>query len=263
MKATVNGVTLNYVIEGREGAPWVTLSNSLATDLTMWDDQVAALKSDWHVLRYDKRGHGQSPAPTPPWLMNDLVADILALWDHLGIERSHFAGVSIGGMIALGLALDHPGRVTSITVADSRADAPEPYRANWPPRIEIAKSKGMAPLADPTIERWFTDGYRAAHPDTIARFRKMVSSTSVDGYVGCGHALVNLDYLPRIGGIETPTLILCGLQDGMLEPSRDMHKRIPGSDYAEFGPAGHISNVEQPERFNEAFLSFLAKHRNG
>jgi 3-oxoadipate enol-lactonase len=261
MKATVNGVTLNYVIEGREGAPWLTFSNSLATDLSMWDDQVAALKDDWRILRYDKRGHGASPAPTPPWLMKDLVADVIALWDSLGVKRSHFAGVSIGGMTALGLALDHADRVASITVADSRADAPEPYRANWPPRIEIATTKGMAPLADPTVERWFTAGYRAAHPDVIARFRKLVSDTSVDGYVGCGHALANLDYLPRIGQIKTPTLILCGVDDAMLEPSRDMHRRIPGSEYAEFGPAGHISNVEQPERFTAALSAFLAKHR--
>ena len=260
MNIEVNGVSLNYRIDGRGDAPWLTFSNSLATNLSMWDAQVAALKDDYRILRYDKRGHGDSKPKAGAYAMSDLVADIVALWDALGIERTHFVGLSIGGMTALGLALDYPGRVATIAVCDSRADAPGPYREVWEPRIATARGQGMAVLAQPTLERWFTPGFRARDKATIDRFTTMISDTSVDGYCGCGRALQNLAYLPHLGRIKTPTLVLCGLDDQMLEPSRDMAKRIPGAEYVEFGPAGHIANIEQPEKFTAAIRDFLARH---
>ena len=129
MKIKTNGVMLNAEVEGREGAPWLTFSNSLATDLTMWDAQAKALAARYRILRYDKRGHGKSDAPPGPYDLPMLVKDVIGLWDHLGIDRSHFVGLSIGGMTALGLGIDHADRLISIVPCDCRADSPPEFRA--------------------------------------------------------------------------------------------------------------------------------------
>jgi 3-oxoadipate enol-lactonase len=261
MKIAANGVELNAQIEGREGAPWLTFSNSLATNMGMWNDQVVALRSDFHILRYDKRGHGDSAAPRGPYPIEMLVDDVIGLWDALGIARSHFVGLSIGGMTGFGLALDHADRLLSMCVCCTRADSPPEYNAAWPGRIAIAEGKGMAALVDSTLERWFTPGFRARAKPEMDRMGRMISTTSVEGYVGCAYALQNLPYLPRLGAIKTPTLCLGGSNDILLEGTRDAHKAIAGSTYVELGPAGHIANIEQPEQFSAAIGAFLAKHK--
>jgi 3-oxoadipate enol-lactonase len=258
MLVQTNGVKLNVEIEGREGAPWLTFSNSLATDLTMWDAQVAALKDRYRILRYDKRGHGKSDAPKGPYDLPMLVKDVIGLWDHFGIRRSHFVGLSIGGMTALGLGIDHAARLLSIVPCDCRADSPDEFRDSWDPRIAVAEGpQGCAGLVPATLERWFTAETRKAHPDRMAYMTKLISATSVAGYVGCGRALQNIPYLPRVGEIKVPTLFIAGTTDVMVEPTRDLHKRVPGSRYVEIGPAGHLSNLDQPELFNAALAAFL------
>ena len=258
MLVATNGVKLNAEVEGREGAPWLTFSNSLATDLTMWDAQVAALKDRYRILRYDKRGHGKSEAPKGPYDLPMLVKDVIGLWDHFGINRSHFVGLSIGGMSALGLGIHHADRLLSIVPCDCRADSPDEFRETWPPRIKIAEGKdGMPGLVPGTLERWFSAETRKAHPERMAYMTKLITATTVIGYVGCAHALENLPYLPRVGEIKVPTLFVAGTTDVMLEPTRDLHKRVPGSRYVEIGPAGHISNLDQPELFNAALATFL------
>jgi len=261
MKATVNGVALNYRIEGRGGAPWLTFSNSLATNMGMWDDQVAALKDDWRILRYDKRGHGGSDATSGDYPIEMLVADVIGLWDTLGIKRSHFVGLSIGGMTGFGLALGHADRLLSMCLCCTRADSPPEYNAAWPARLATAKEKGMAALVDSTLERWFSPGFRARDKAAMRRMGQMIETTSVPGYAGCAYALQNLPYLPRLGAIKTPTLCRGGSNDILLEGTRDAHRAIAGSIYVELGPAGHIANVEQPEQFTAAIAAFLGKHR--
>jgi 3-oxoadipate enol-lactonase len=182
MLVQTNGVKLNVEIEGREGAPWLTFSNSLATDLTMWDAQVAALKDRYRILRYDKRGHGKSDAPKGPYDLPMLVKDVIGLWDHFGIRRSHFVGLSIGGMTALGLGIDHAARLLSIVPCDCRADSPAEFRDSWDPRIAVAEGpQGCAGLVPATLERWFTAETRKAHPDRMAYMTKLISTTSVAG----------------------------------------------------------------------------------
>jgi 3-oxoadipate enol-lactonase len=262
MKIKTNGVMLNAEVEGREGAPWLTFSNSLATDLTMWDAQAKALAGRYRILRYDKRGHGKSDAPNGPYDLPMLVEDVIGLWDHFGIKRSHFVGLSIGGMTALGLGIEHADRLISIVPCDCRADSPAEFRDTWPPRIKIAESKeGTAGLVPMTLERWFTAETRKAHPERMEYMKRLISNTTVVGYVGCAHALENLPYLPRVGEIKVPTLFVAGTTDVMQEPTRDLHKRVRGSNYVEIGPAGHLSNLDQPELFTAAVGAFLDLHK--
>jgi 3-oxoadipate enol-lactonase len=259
VKVTVNGAQLSYRIEGREGAPWLTFSNSLATDMAMWDDQVEALKSDFRILRYDKRGHGDSGAPARGDIaIETLVADLIALWDHLGIRTSHFVGLSIGGMIGFGLGLDRPDRVASLALCCTRADSPPAYNAAWPGRVAIAEKDGMAALVDSTLERWFTAACRTREAAAMTKMGKMIANTSVTGYCGCAWALQNLPYLERLGAIRVPTIMIGGSDDILLDGTRDAHRRIPGSLYFEVGPAGHIANIEQPALFTAGLKSWLA-----
>jgi len=262
MKVTANGISLNVEIEGKEGAPWLTFSNSLATDLSMWNAQAEALKDRFRILRYDKRGHGKSQVVPGPYHITDLVADVIGIWDAVEVKRSHFVGLSIGGMTALGLGLDHADRVISIVPCDCRADSPPEFRDSWGPRIAIAEGKeGTAGLVPATLERWFSPETRRTQPARMEYVRKMITETSVAGYVGCGRALQNLPYLPRVPEIKVPTLFIAGTTDVMLEPTRDLHRRLPGSCFVEIGPAGHLCNLDQPDLFSAALGAFLARHR--
>ena len=261
MIVTANGVALNVRIDGPDGAPWLTFSNSLATDMGMWDDQVAALRDRFRILRYDKRGHGGSVAPPGPYPISDLVTDVVGLWDALGVSRSHFVGLSIGGMTGMGLGIGHGGRLLSLTLCCTRADSPPEYNAAWPGRLAVAREKGMEALVASTLERWFTPGIRKREPDAMARMGKMIAGTSVEGYCGCVHALMNLPWRPALGKIATPTLCIGGSNDVLLEGTREAQRAIPGALYVEVGPAGHIANIEQPALFTAALGAFLDSQR--
>jgi 3-oxoadipate enol-lactonase len=262
MNIEANGISFNTKIEGAEGAPWVTFSNSLACDLSMWDGQVALLQDDYRILRYDTRGHGGTDAPEGPYSFDMLVGDVIGLWDALGIERGHFIGLSLGGMTALGLALGHAARLASITVCNARAEAPPAFRDIWDARIATVSDDGMEPTIDTTLERWFTPVFAAGDPPVFDDVRGMIRSTSPEGYIGCARALQGLDYLPRLGGISTPALFIAGSGDGATPPDgmRAMHQAVRNSRYVELDPAAHISNLEQPEAFNEAISAFLAEN---
>jgi 3-oxoadipate enol-lactonase len=214
MRVAANGIRFNCAVEGPEGAPWVTLAASIAADLTLWDAQVPALGEHCRVLRFDARGHGATEATEPPYTLDLLVADVRALWDALGIARSHFVGLSLGGMIGIGLALDYPGRVASAVIANSRTEATPEFRALWDERIAVAETDGMAGLVDSTARRWLTPGFIAANPDAVAKVRAMIGRCSVAGFVGAARALQGLDLLPRLGGIAVPCLFIAGGEDG-------------------------------------------------
>ena len=262
MNIEANGISFNTQVEGSEGAPWVTFSNSLACNLSMWDGQVAALQNDYRILRYDTRGHGGTDAPEGPYSFDMLVGDVIGLWDALGIERGHFIGLSLGGMTALGLALGHGGRLSSITVCNARAEAVPEFRDIWDTRIATVRAKGMEPTIDTTLERWFTPAFAAGDPPVLDHVRDMIRSTAPEGYIGCARALQGLDYLPRLGGISTPALFIAGSGDGATPPEgmRAMHQAVANSRYVELDPAAHISNLEQPEAFNDAISGFLAEN---
>ena len=259
MKVTANGVTLNCEIEGREGAPWLTFSNSLATNLHMWDAQAAALADDFRILRYDKRGHGRSDVPDGPYDFSMLVGDVIGLWDALGIGRSHFVGLSIGGMTAMGLGIHHADRLRSIVISNAIAEAPAPFVAAWDERIAIVEEKGMQALAAPTVERWSSDAFFNSGTPILDDLRAMVAATPAGGFVGCARALQGLDFEKSLDAIRTPTLFIAGKEDGAT-PASTMSRiaqLVEGAQYVELSPAGHLSNIEQPDGYTAALKDFL------
>lgn len=257
-----NGIDFNIVLDGGKDGPWVSLSNSHATDLALWDGLVPRLvTAGYRVLRYDTRGHGASDATTPPYDFSLLVADVIALWDALDIRTSDFIGLSLGGSTGLAVAVEHPGRIGRLVASDSRAWAPPDFRAGWEPRIATARRDGMDALVESTIARWFTAPFVAADPPALAPIRAMIRRTSVDGYIGCARALQEIDYRDRLGRIACPTLLLAGAHDPAATPQSigEIQARIAGSRFVVIPDAAHLPNVEQPERFAAEVLPFLAE----
>jgi 3-oxoadipate enol-lactonase len=252
------GLRFNIVDEGPRDAPVLVLSHSLAANLTMWTPQAQALSRDYRVIRYDTRGHGASDAPTGNYSFAQLTGDVIALLDALGLARVHFAGLSLGGMTAMGLALDYPARIASICAANCTAQAPEGAAAMWDERITNAHSQGMAALVEPTITRWFTADMLATRAAELEPVRRMIANTSLAGYAGCGAALKTLAYRERLNQLRLPALFIAGTQDASvpLAAMLDMHARVPGSRLVEL-PAAHLSNLECAAAFTAALADFL------
>jgi 3-oxoadipate enol-lactonase len=256
LSVPANGAVLSARIDGDAGKPWLLLSNSLAADLTMWDDQIDWLTRTHRVLRYDTRGHGHSTAPDGPYSFDLLVADMVALLDHVGADRADVMGLSLGGMTALGLGLGHPARVRRMVVCDARADAPPPFVQSWDDRIAAIRAGGMAAVADGTLARWFTP---AADPAAPARARTMILTTSPTGYEGCANALKGLDYLRHLGGMTVPVLYVVGAEDMGAPPAamRGMADATPGARFVEIPATAHVPNMENPAAFAAAVGDWL------
>lgn len=250
--------SLNYALSGAVDAPMITLAHGLATDLTMWDAVAPHLERQYRVLRYDARGHGKSPAQSDSYTLGELGQDVIDLLDALDIGTTHFVGLSMGGMVGMGLGLDHAERIDSLVVCDARGDAPEAYRKSWTDRIEKVMAGGVGALAAPTVDRWFTAGFKQ-NEAAVERMRAMVAATSADGYIGCARALRELDYARRLPGMTVPTLFLVGAEDAGAPPEtmRQLHAATPGSQFVEIEDAGHISAVEQPDRVAGEILRFV------
>ncbi len=260
MKVEINGVSQNYRIDGSEGAPWLVFSNSLATDLGMWDAEAAHYAGRYRVLRYDTRGHGGSAATPSPYTLDLLVSDAAGLMESLGVKRPIFVGLSLGGMTAMGLALRDPARLRAIAVCAARADVPDGFGMMWDERIGIARTKGMNALVESTLARWFTPELLAQKPAFLDGVTRMIETTSVEGYAGCAEALKRLDYLPRLDRITLPTLFVAGAND-IAAPSanmRAMSEKVARSRFVELNPSGHLVNLQQPARFRESLDAFLA-----
>ncbi len=261
MKIESNGITINAVIDGKDGAPWLTFSNSLGSNHRMWDDQVAAFGDQYRILRYDTRGHGETDAPVGPYDFDMLIADIIGLWDSIGIEASHLAGLSLGGMTGIGLTLKHPDRVISFAACDCRAETNPGSNAVWQQNIPLVKDRGTAAIAEATLERWFNEGWRQANADRLNDVRTMILGTSGAGYLGCAQAIQTLDYQRRLCEIKVPTLFIGGAQDvgAPVEVMDAMYAASPGSQRAIIENAGHIANIENTGAFNAALAQFLAQ----
>jgi 3-oxoadipate enol-lactonase len=237
------------------GVPLV-FSNSLGTDLTLWDRQAGSLGNRSAVWRYDTRGHGQSDVPSGDYSMAQLGRDLLTVADAASKEPVDLCGISIGGQTALWAAIHAPTRVRRLVVANSGArigDVPL-----WNVRIRIARTEGVKPLADASMERWFTAGFRQREPDTVERFRLTLARTSVDGYTGCCAALRDADLRPLVREITCPTLIITARHDPATPPdgARWLANEILAARYVELDCA-HLSNVECADAFNHALHDFL------
>jgi 3-oxoadipate enol-lactonase len=261
MQTTANGNSIYYEISGPEGAPVVMLSQSLACTSAMWHPQVPVLEKKYRVLRYDTRGHGRSGAPGGAYSLDMLGDDAVGLLDALAIKAVHWCGLSMGGMIGQNLGLRHADRVHSLTLCDTSSRIPPEMRPVWNERIETAASKGMAALVDSTIERWFTAPYRAKNPPEVQAVRELVLKTPPAGYIGCCHAIRDLDYTGLLGRIEKPTLVIVGADDPAtpVAAAEAIAKAIPGARLKVIANAAHISNIEQAGAFNQALTEFLAE----
>jgi 3-oxoadipate enol-lactonase len=257
MKITANGIDIHYRIEGN--GPWITLSHSLACNLDMWAPQIAPLSRHYKVLRYDIRGHGQSSASSGEYTLDQLADDVKALLDSLGIQRTHWVGLSLGGMIGQTFALKYPAVFQSMVLADTTSRRAPDAAKLWGERISIARERGMAPLVDSTLARWFTESYRNTHKEVVGRIADAIRATPVAGYIGCCQAIAKIDVTGRLKDIRCPTLVIVGEQDQGTPPAmaREIHENLPGSELQPIPSAAHLSNVEQAEVFNDAVLGFL------
>jgi 3-oxoadipate enol-lactonase len=259
MKTKANGITINYQVDGPEGAPWIVFSNSLATSTAMWDEQAAALKSSFRVLRYDQRGHGGTEVPAGRYAFDTLLDDALGLLDALGIAKAHFAGLSMGGATALGLAERHPDRLDRVIVCDSPCQSTPQSSQQWEERIAVAQKQGIDALVEPTVGRWFPPDTLAKNPPHLDKVRGMIRATPVNGFIGCAAALAAHDYASAVANVRRPVLFMVGEKDGATPAAmRKLHEKLAGSRFVELPGAGHISNMDRPAEFNRALNDFLA-----
>ncbi|HMS78454.1 MAG TPA: alpha/beta fold hydrolase [Burkholderiaceae bacterium] len=243
------------------GAPAIVLSNSLATDLSLWDAVVGPLSARWRVVAYDTRGHGASHAPAPAATFGDLAGDLLAVMDAAGLGAAFVAGVSLGGMAGLHCARDAPARVRGLVACNCRASIDAAGIAGWEQRVQVLRERGLDALAGVTLERWFEAGYRTANPAVMDRVRTMIRATSPAGYEACVRAIESIDLLGRLPGIRVPVLLVAGAQDGAASPAtmRGMADAIPDARLEVLDPCGHLSPVQRPAELTALIDGFLTR----
>ncbi|AJC20816.1 3-oxoadipate enol-lactonase [Pandoraea pulmonicola] len=257
MKVSANGVSIHYAVDGH--GPWLTLAHPLGADLTVWDDLVPELAAHFRVLRYDSRGHGASDVPHGPYTIGQLAADATALLSSLEIPSTHFAGISMGGAVAQQLALDAPERVASLTLIDTTAGYDAPDAQLFRERAAKARAQGMKELANGTLERWLSAGFRQRHPAQAERIRALVAHAHPEGFAAACEALAAFDVRTRLHEIEAPTLVLVGENDPSTPPAvaRRIAEGIAGARLEIVPDAAHLSIVEQKQFVTKLLATFL------
>ena len=259
MQATANGITINYELDGPEDAPVLIFSNSLATSLAMWNDQVAALKDRFRILRYDNRGHGSTPVTDGPYTIGLLAQDLLGLMDVLGIEKASYCGLSKGGMVGQWLGINASHRLEKLVVSNTASYFPN--KEMWRDRIDMATNEGIPAIAEASIGRWFTPGYleRADTKPTIDFVRAFILETNKDGYLSSSVAIRDMDFRDELKQIDVPTLVIIGEKDPATIPEYGelIAASIPGAKTFVVPDAAHLSNIEQPEIYTRTLLEFL------
>ena len=248
-------VVLHVRAEGPEDAPPVVFANSLATDFRLWDQVVARLPAGLRLIRYDKRGHGLSSCPDAPYSMGTLVRDAERVCEAFGVRDAVFVGLSIGGMIAQGLAAKRLDLVRAVVLSNT---APKiGTREMWEDRIAAVTAHGTPALADAVLERWFSPGFRAQAE--VTPWRRMVETTPAQGYAGCSAAIAGTDFYTTTAALRLPALVIAGDHDGSTPPDlvRELADLIPGARYQLIRGAGHLPCVEKPEEFAAYLTGFL------
>lgn len=265
MLVPLQGRNICYDLVGPDSGQVVAFSHSLAADLGMWAEQVPALiGAGYRALRIDLRGHGGSTALPAPYTIDALADDVTAVMDAAGIDRCHFVGLSIGGMIGQSLGLRHAGRVRSLMLCDTQTESPADAATRWGPRIEAINQAGsLEPIADATLGRWFTDDFRKKRPARWKQIRDSIVGCTPTGYTGCAQAIGNFNFTGRLGTVKTPTLVVCGTDDPSAAPGESRHiaSLFPNGAYDDFPGAKHLPNVEQPEAFNRVLLNWLGSRK--
>lgn len=247
----------NCRVDGPPDAPALVLSNSLGTDLGLWDDQMPELTTRFRVLRYDTRGHGSSTVTAGPYTVAMLARDVLTLLDALKIKRAHFCGLSLGGMTGMWLGIHAGDRIDRLVLANT---APQIGSAEiWNTRIDNVRKGGIEAIADTVLERWFTAGFRARAPETVGRVRSMLVSTPAEGYIACCAAVRDANLWPGMASIHCPTLVIAGTHDltASVADGKKMAEVIAHARCVELD-AAHISNIEAANRFSAEAIAFLA-----
>jgi 3-oxoadipate enol-lactonase len=265
MLLPLDGRNIAYDLVGPESAPVVCMTHSLASDGGMWTEQMPPLlAAGFRVLRIDMRGHGGSDPVGGDYTMSALAGDVAAVLDALSIARVHFIGLSIGGMLGQAFALEHGGRLASAMWCDTLPATPAGAPEVWQQRVDTVRgANSLAPLADPTIERWLTDAVKRQRPGRYRQIRDTIVGTTPAGYLGCVAAIRNFDFVARLPSLKLPVLVVCGDQDAGTPPegNRQIAGLVTGGRYEEIADARHFPNVEHPETFNRIMLGWLNARR--
>jgi 3-oxoadipate enol-lactonase len=252
----VNGARFHYRLDGAADAPVVVLSNSLGTNLAMWDAQIPALAQKFRVLRYDSRGHGLSKVTPGPYTIETLGRDVVGLLDALQIPTAHYCGLSVGGLIGQWLGINASKRFKSLTLCNTAARIGT--TDGWNTRIAAINEGGIAPVANAVVSRWFTEDFAKRAPAEVEVARQMLLHSSPEGYVATCTALRDEDLREAISHVSLPILVISGTHDAATTPAdgRFVAEKIPGAQYLELN-AAHLSNMEAAEPFTAALLKFL------
>ena len=250
-------VDVHHRLDGPEDAPVLVLSNSLGTANRMWDENLPGLVERFRVLRYDTRGHGESPAPPGPYTVEELAGDALALLDSLGIERVLWAGVSLGGMTGLWLAANAPECIERLAACCTAAHLPPAEM--WADRAATARGEGMGTLTVAALERWFSPAYTESAPEVIERFRADLLATPPEGYASCCEAIGRHDLRDKLGAITAPTLVVAGGDDPATPPDKaeEIAAGVPDARLEVLPGARHLANVERADEVTGMLLDHL------
>lgn len=253
----MTAVPVHHVVDGAPDARALVLSNSLGTTLAMWDAQVTELARRFRVIRYDHRGHGESPVPPGPYDIADLGGDVLALLDRLGIERAHVCGASLGGQVAMWLGARAPNRVNRLVLCGTSAwfGPPDP----WMERAAIVRSRGAGAVASTVVGRWFTPGFAERNPEQVARMREMIAATPAEGYASCCEAVGRTDLRPDLPAIRAATLVIAGAEDPAAPPEEASRiaAAIRGARVAVVADAAHLANIQRADEVTGLILDHL------
>jgi 3-oxoadipate enol-lactonase len=255
-------VRLHYEMHGQldnPASPWIVFSHSLACNTTMWAQQVSHFSTDYRLLLFDTLGHGGSDAPADGYSFDTLSDHVDSLLTAHAIEEPHFVGLSLGGMIGQAFALRHPGRLRSLTIANSTSRWPAETAAIFADRVALARREGMEAISESTLQRWFTAKFRDVNPDVIAPIRASIRTTPIEGYAGCSNIIPHVNFTERLRDIQCPILIIAGQEDPgtPVAMSEAMHRAAPHSRMVVLKDAAHLSNLEQPTAFNSALAEFI------
>ncbi len=260
---TLNDIKVHYNVQGPQNGFPVVFANSLGTDFRVWDALLPYLPDGLRVIRYDKRGHGLTDAPDGPYFMGDLVQDAAALMDYLGVKSALFIGLSIGGMIAQGLAAERPDLVCAMVLTDTAAKIGN--EQIWAERVDAVREGGIASLEESILQRWFSKGFHADRQNQLAGWRNMLCRTPIEGYIGCSQAIAETDLYTSTARLTLPTLAIVGSEDGSTPPDmvRETADLIAGSQFNVIRKAGHLPCVEQPAETGALISAFMKDNNLG
>jgi 3-oxoadipate enol-lactonase len=252
-------IRTNYRIDGR-GTRWLTFVTGIANDLSMWDGQVTALERDFKVLRYDLRGHGGTETTPGDYSIALLVSDLKAVLDTQGVRKTSLVGLGLGGAIAQAFAIEYPERVDRLMPCCCRARMVADFAAMWHKLRDTVRQNGLESIVEPTVQRWFSEDFKAAHPEVLEKIRKMIRGTTLEGYLGVTAAFLGLDVEDQLHRIEAPTLYVSGAEDklgGPPELMKGLSEKVADARHVSVPRAAHIANIQNPQGFNRVLEEFL------